>query len=288
MEPLRYVTEDATYTRPASLSECLEELATDHDACLVAGNTDCGVRANLVGERRTARIDVRRLPELRRFAVSDDAVEIGAALSITEIDELWKGQPAAFAECRRQFGSPQIRNRATLGGNLATASPVGDFAPLLLILDAEIVIASLAGSRFVPVADFVLGTRRSVLSHGDVVMAIRIPAPLPEITCFQKISKRSCNDIATVSAALSLRRDAQRRIIHARIAYGGVAPTPVRIRDAEDALVGTCGLEEDFDRAGRIVASTLRPINDVRGSASYRTAVARNLLTRFWMDLEKS
>ncbi len=153
---------------------------------------------------------------------------MGAALPLAEIDRHWPAAPAAVLEWLELFASPLIRHRATLGGNLATASPIGDAAPLLLACDASIEIAGPSGRRLVPIATFFTGYRQTVMARGDLLTAVEIPKPLPAQICFYKIAKRRLDDISTVAAAMAMDWDSSGRISRARFAFGGVAATPVR------------------------------------------------------------
>ena len=279
--PFDYATNCGKFSRPETLAECFEILEMDPAARLVAGNTDLGVMTNLHGERFRHLVSVENMGELRGFRDAADAVEIGAGLTLAEIGEQWSDAPAVVHEWLRLFASPLIRNRATLGGNLATASPIGDSAPLLLAFDAEVEIASQTNRRRVPLASFFTGYRGTILKRGEILISFRIPKPLPDESRFYKIAKRSFDDISTVAAGISLWRDGAGKITRARLAFGGVGPTPVRAVQAELALAGTTGDAEAFAAARRFVARSLSPISDHRGSAEYRAAIAQSLLEKF-------
>jgi xanthine dehydrogenase small subunit len=225
------------------------------------------------------------LPELRVLRETDDAVEIGAALTLSEIDSKWRAAPAAWHEWVPMFASPQIRNRATLGGNFATASPIGDGAPLLLALDAQVRIASLRGERTMPLQSFFLGYRQTALEPGELLVSIRVPKPFPAHARFYKVAKRRLDDISTVAACFAIDLDSAARVERARFAYGGVAPTPIRAADAEEAVLGMRWNESALHRAQDILARTLKPISDHRGSAAYRLAMAQSLLEKFRYQL---
>jgi xanthine dehydrogenase small subunit len=228
----------------------------------VAGNTDLGVLTNLRDERFPHLISLEGVADLREFRDEADFVEIGAGLTLTEIEELWAGAPAVFHEWIELFASPLIRNRATLGGNLATASPIGDSAPLLLAFDAEVRIAGLAGERMVPLAEFFTGYRGTVLGPGEILRSVRIPKPFPADARFFKMAKRRMDDISTVAAGIATRGSGL------VIGFGGVAAVPVRVeaRDMDDAMAKVARFE---------------PISDHRGSAEYRKAMAASLIRRF-------
>jgi xanthine dehydrogenase small subunit len=244
--------------------------AEDPAAQFVAGNTDLGVMTNLRDRRFPHLISLDGVPELREFQDGADVVEIGAGLTLTEIGERWTGAPDLFRDWLRLFASPLIRNRATLGGNLATASPIGDSAPLLLALDAEVVVTGVNGERVIPLYSFFRAYRQTCLERGEVLRSVRIPKPLPTHARFYKVAKRRVDDISTVAAAFAIRTDG------VRIAFGGVAPIPLRAVEAEEALAGG-----DPEGAKEILRRMLRPIGDHRGSAAYRLAMAQSLLDKF-------
>ena len=278
----------ARFERPDSLAACLELLAAHADARPVAGATDLAVDANLRGRRWPLLVSLEAVPELKNFAETADAVEIGAGLTLSEIEERWHSAPVAFHEWCQLFASPLIRNRATLGGNLATASPVGDSAPFLLALDAELRLVSPGSERSVPLCDFFTGYRQTVLRPGELIAAVRIPKPLPARLAFYKVAKRMLDDISTVAAAFALDTAASGRIVRARAAYGGVAGTPVVLAGFQQALAGKLWNQAAVSGAQEAVASALAPIGDHRGSAAYRLAVAQSLVEKFWWETREA
>lgn len=264
------------YRRPQTLTDCWGHGA----AAFVAGNTDLGVEANLKGRRSPSLVDLTALSELRTFEDTDDAVHIGAALPLSRIGEVW---PVA-RPWLDLFASPTIRNRATLGGNLATASPIGDAAPFLLSLDAVLHLQSGTERRTVPLRDFFLGYRRTVLTPGELIVSVEIPKPLPALHHFYKVAKRGLDDISTVAAGFALDLDGSGRITRARMTFGGVAATPVRVEAAEQALIGSVWDRAAVTRVQAAIVSTLTPMSDLRGSASYRLAVAQSLVEKLWYE----
>ncbi len=281
-----YAGPDGVFWRPNTLAECLSLLVEQPDARILAGATDLAVDSNLRGRKFERLIAVEAVPELRVFVDGPDAVDIGAGLTLQEVAARWTAAPAVFAEWLQLFASPLIRNRATLGGNLATASPIGDAAPLLLALDAEVKITGPAGGRIVPLDAFFLEYRRTALLPGELLISIRIPKPLPAAIRFFKASKRRLDDISTVAACFSLRLDRAGRVDAARIAYGGVAAVPTRVKDAEDQLIGQIWNRAALRRAQRAVERALQPLSDHRGSAAYRLALAQSLLEKFQYAME--
>jgi xanthine dehydrogenase small subunit len=275
------------FSRPAGLRECLEILEADPRARIVAGATDLAVESNLHGRRFEHLVSVEALEELRQFSNVDGEVTIGAGVPLSEIAALWKDAPAVVLEWVPLFASPLIRNRATLGGNLATASPIGDGAPLLMALNARVRIANLSGERVVALADFFRAYRRTHLEHGDVIVSIHIPKPIPAFARFFKVAKRRMDDISTVAAAFAIELDSTGRVESARLAYGGVAATPVRATEAEFEITGTRWNRGAVERAKRAIAATLKPLSDHRGSADYRLAMAQSLLDKFFFERQQ-
>jgi xanthine dehydrogenase small subunit len=281
LQAIEYETGDARFSRPTSVEQCLAILAADPEARLISGGTDLVVESNLRFRRWPHLVSVEAIAELREFSESASSITIGAALPLNEIANRWTTAPEVFLQWLRLFASPPLRNRATLGGSLATASPIGDGAPLLLALDASIHIANARGRRTIPPANFFTSYRRTLLAPGELITAIEIPKPLPEFVRFYKIAKRRMDDISTVAAAMAMDWDASGKISRARFAFGGVAAVPLRAVAAEDAVLGQRWNDAAVERAQSALDKTLQPISDHRGSAEYRLAVAKSLIAKF-------
>jgi xanthine dehydrogenase small subunit len=269
------------FSRPGSLDECLRLVGSDGEARVVAGATDLAVESNLSARRWKHLISLDAIEELKVFSSTPGGVTIGAALPLSEIERRWTDPPDAIRDWFLLFASPLIRNRATLGGNLATASPIGDAAPLLLALDAVVHVAGVSGRRAVPVHTFFTGYRRTALERGEIIAAVEIPKPLPQALGFYKVSKRRFDDISTVAAAMGVDVDAHGRVRRARIAFGGVAATPLRVVEAEHALVDRPWNDAAVARVQDILARTLTPISDHRGSKEYRLEVSKSLVEKY-------
>ena len=272
------------FSRPATLDECLATLAAHPEAVVIAGGSDLGVEANLRGRRWAHVVSLESVGELRELTEDATSVRIGAALPLSDIERQWQNAPPVFAAWFALFASPPIRNRATLGGNLATASPIGDAAPLLLALDAVVHASGRAGRRRIPLADFFTGYRRTVLEAGEILTAVEIPKPLATQVRFYKVAKRRLDDISTVAAAMAIDRDANGRVRRARFAFGGVAASPVRMIEAEDAATGQPWTLATVERVQRVLEQGLTPISDARGSAAYRRQVACSLVEKFFEE----
>jgi len=279
---------DPRFSRPATIPECLAILSMNPDAKLVAGATDLCVESNLRARRFPHLVSLEAIAELREFSETPDRVLLGAALPLNEIATRWLHAPPAFREWIKLFASPPIRNRATLGGNLITASPIGDGAPLLLALGAILHLASVRGRRTVPLASFFLAYRRTLLEPAEVLTAIEIPKPLPAVLRFYKVAKRRMDDISTVAAAMSLDFDRGGLISRARFSFGGVAPVPLLPDSAEEAVLFRRWNQSAVERVQSVLARTLQPISDHRGSAEYRLAVAQSLVEKFWWEQQEA
>ena len=288
LSSLDYTGTDARFSRPETLEDCLSIVANDPDARLIAGATDLGVESNLRGRRWRHLVSLEAIAELREFSETTDSIRIGSALTLNEIAQRWRGAPEAFRQWLLLFASPAIRNRATLGGNLATASPIGDGAPLLEAFDARLHLAGPAGRRAVALSQFFTGYRRTVLEPGELIIAIEIPKPLPAFSRFYKVAKRRMDDISTVAAGFSIDWNPAGRIERARFAFGGVAPVPLRVETAEEATIGERWNEATVRRVQVILARTLKPISDHRGSAEYRLAMAESLIEKFWWERQEA
>jgi len=224
--------------RPSSVSEALSLRANHPEALFIAGATELAVLINKRHERYPVLITLDGIESLHQIVKTDNHWQIGAAAPLTDIEEALAGEYPAIDQVMRLFASRQIRHRATLGGNLVTASPIADMPPVLLALDASVVLASLTGERMVPLADFFTGYRQTVMRPDEIMTSILLPRELAGRCEFFKVSKRREMDISTVSAAFRITTDASGLVTEARLAYGGVAATPARALKTEAALIG--------------------------------------------------
>jgi xanthine dehydrogenase small subunit len=269
------------FVRPRSLPELFAALAQLPDALLLAGGTDLGLRASKDREAIPAVIALDAVEELRRIATLPGALELGGAVTYTEILPHIDRHFPSFRALVRRIGSRQIRNLGTIAGNLATASPIGDTIPCLIALDATVTLRSRAGERVMPVDKFITGYRETALLPGEVIAAIRIPLlEAGQDFSAYKLSKRFDQDIATVIAALRLeRRDGKVRQLQA--AYGGMAPRAMRAPNVEAAVSGQPWTPATIADIDAVLARDFTPIADHRGGAAYRLRAAANLVRRF-------
>lgn len=276
--------DEATYVRPASLTEALRLLREHADAVIVAGSTDWGVDVNLRGRRAGLVVAVDRLPDLRGFSVTDAEVRIGAALTLTEVDTRLAGRLPLVSAMIAQFASRLIRNCATLGGNLGTGSPIGDAPPALLALDAAVVLASAEGTRTLPLAEYFTGYRESKRRPDELITEVVVPRPVSGLTAFHKIAKRPFDDISSVAAGYAL-DIADGVILRARIGLGGVAAMPIRALATEAALAGRPWTAETVDAASAVLAAEGTPISDQRASAAYRSAMLGQSIRKLFAEV---
>jgi xanthine dehydrogenase small subunit len=271
---------DTEFARPADLAAAVALLAERPDATVIAGCTDWGVEVNLRGTRAPFVVAIDRLPELRTFRVGPSEVELGAALTLSEAERLLEGRIPLLDQLWPQFASRLIRNGATLGGNLGTASPIGDAPPALLALEAKLVLSGPDGDREVVLADYFTGYRQTVKRKGELIRAVRIPMPPAPMVAFHKIAKRRFDDISSVAIAFAL--DVVDGVVQrATIGLGGVAATPLRATATEDALRGRPWTTDTVREAAVLLGRQGTPIGDHRASAAFRAAMLEQSLLKF-------
>jgi CO/xanthine dehydrogenase FAD-binding subunit len=279
---------------PDTWQEALAMKAAQPEAVPIAGGTDLMVALNFDRARPQAILDLTRVPELREWGADDGRLRVGAGVTYTRLIEELGARLPGLAIASRTVGSPQIRNRGTVGGNLGTASPAGDGLPPLYVSDAEVELASTTGTRRLPVVEFVTGPKRQAARDDELIAAFLLPAATGAQQ-FAKIGTRNAMVIAVCSLSLAIWPE--RRAVCACI--GSAGPTPIRAGEAEAFIAGV--LEEDglwegrgpladaaVARFGELVAEASAPIDDVRGSAAYRRhalgVLARRTLTWAWEE----
>jgi xanthine dehydrogenase small subunit len=277
----------ARFSRPASLSEAWDMWDGAPDAKVVAGGTDLMVYANQRFERWNALLSVEALPELQELSLSNEELVLGAGVSLSQLEH-FLAQTGVGASLLQQllplFSSRLIRNRATLGGNLATASPIGDAAPALLALDAQVELVSRAGTRVLPLRELFLGYRRTALGTQELLRAVRVPLPLPAFQRFYKVSKRTLDDISTVAAAFALTLDESGKVTRFAAGLGGVAAIPLAAPSLTQLALGREWNLKTLDALVGEARSLGTPQTDFRGSAEYRRAMLTQLIRKFYFE----
>ena len=254
------------------------------EAILFAGGTDLGV--NLSRHQRLAAtfIALDRIAELKVLDCADHQVRIGAGVSLTRIEKELAGVFPALDELLPWFAARQIRNRTTFGGNLGSASPIGDLAPFLLALDATVECFGSTGRREIAMAEFFVDYRKTARLPDEIITAVVIAHKNATEQGFYKVAKRQTDDISIVAAAFALERDEDGVVRHARLAYGGVAATPIRALAVEAMLLGH-RLDAALVEAARLqLTQSFSPISDHRASADYRHALCGTLFTKFMRE----
>jgi xanthine dehydrogenase small subunit len=275
----------STFHLPDTLNHLLQLRKERPDAILLGGGTDLGVALADYHSDWNEVISLAHVRELRAIRETEHHLSFGAAVTWEEVLARISGFYPSFATLIRRFGSTQIRSMGTIGGNIGTASPIGDGPPALIALGAEVELASLGGHRFLPLEDFFLDYRKTELRSDEVIASVSIPKPKAgqEFRVY-KISKRYDQDFSTVCVAFSIVREDD-QVRSARIAFGGMAATPQRAGQAEQALVGTSFDRKAVKACSAAIAAQFKPLTDWRGSAGYRLEVAANLAERFWRDV---
>ncbi len=285
--PLQYSAFGHEFLRPTTLAELLDLRAARRDAVLLGGGTDLMVYANQRYERFGCLIALDAVPELARFEHDAREITIGAAIPLSNVEARLHAAGLCVPLLEQLwplFSSRLIRNRATLGGNLGTASPIGDSLPALLALDAEVRLVCQAGERRIPLRDFFLGYRTTALQPSELIASVHIPLPQPRLQRFYKVSKRVLDDISTVAAAFALDLTADRRVERLKIAFGGVAATPIRAESIEQLAAGRAWTLETCRQLAAEVVTLGSPLTDHRGSAAYRRAMLGKLLEKFFAE----
>jgi xanthine dehydrogenase small subunit len=284
-EPVHVEADEKTFFKPATISDAAQFKMEHPDCVIVAGGTDLGVQINKGSRVVRNVLSTMGIAELQEMEVTGSEIVAGASAPLTDLQSLASNALPEFATFLGLFGSPQIKNVATLGGNIANGSPVGDTMPALFVLNAEVELARVGTRRRVPINDFYTGYKSTVAKPDELITRVFIPLLGDgEVIKLYKASKRKDMDISTVSAAFWLRLVGS-RIDDVRIAYGGVGPRILRMPLLEAHLRGAEISEGLFEAARGIAVSEVTPISDVRGSAEYRNALVSNLVRKLYFDL---
>ncbi|WPB55718.1 xanthine dehydrogenase small subunit [Xylophilus sp. GOD-11R] len=273
------------YQAPATLASLLQARAERPHAQIVAGCTDVGLWITKQHRQFAQVLDVTRAAELRRVEpLPGGGLRIGAAVNLQDAYAALCATRPQLQNFAARFAGLPVRNSGTLGGNVANGSPIGDSMPLLIALDAQVVLASVRGQRALPLESLYTGYRQNVIAADEIVAFIDVPpAADDEFLRAYKVSKRQDDDISAVCLAIRLvLRDGV--VAHASIGAGGVAATPARARDAEATLVGRPWSAEAATAAGAALQAEFSPISDMRASSAYRSVLLGNLLQRFWRE----
>ncbi len=269
--------------QPSSLGEALEILEKTQNAQPLAGGTALLVDVRARKSTPAVLVDLGRIGDLHGITPAANEIAIGATTTIAELlasPVVAERAPVLHAACAT-FASPLVRNRATIGGNLAHGSPAGDMAPALLVLDASIELRSVRGKRLVRAVDFWKGPGKTTRKSDEIVTSIRVPVGHTPCACaWKKLGLRKADAISVVSVAVRIALTPNGAVDVARVAVGAVAPTPLRVAKSENALAGKALSAETMAHAAAEAAASSTPIDDLRGSAAYRRRVVEALVRR--------
>ena len=273
------------YFAPRYLQE-LKKILKNNNAYFLSGGTDLSL--NITKERKdiSSIIYMNSIKELNYIKDYNKYIDIGASTPLIEFESFIKKYYPDFAKILKRYGSPQIRNVGTIAGNIATASPIGDCLPLLLSLNAQIILQDLKKTKILFLDSFFINYRKTKLKAGQFIHSIRIPVHENNIFKAYKISKRFDDDISSVCAAFNL-KIVKNKIENIRIAYGGMAAIPKRAIFCEKVLSKSLITEEIIDHAKEVLEKDFKPISDMRASGSYRIEVAKNLLEKCFVEIKK-
>jgi len=285
VQPVVRTRKGSEFVSPATVGELSAYLAEHPDAYLLAGSTEFGLAVNKRYERPAFIAYVGGVAELKRVETTATAWRIGAAVPLDRVMDAVAAELPDFAEVLRRFGSPPIRSTATLGGNIANGSPIGDSMPCLMALGASLVLRRRGAkgkdeTRRVALDDFYTGQKRSVLQPGEFIEAIELPRPQGRHFKAHKISKRFEQDISATCAAMSWKVDGG-KLKDVKLAYNGLTPFPARAKKLEAVIEGRAPDEVTADELDAAIAASFTPRDGLRATWAYRALVARNLVLRF-------
>ena len=269
---------------PGSADELAEWYLAHTDATLIAGATDVGLWLTK-GLRHLAPVAfLNQCDDLRGIVADDETIRIGAMTTIAELGAAMKGRHPSFAELIRRYGSAQVRNAATIGGNIANGSPIGDSPPALIALGATLHLRKGDARRSLPLEEFFLAYGKQDRAPGEFVEAVSLPVQPDRLACY-KLSKRFDQDISAVCGAFNITIE-EGTVTAARIAFGGMSGTPKRATHVEDALIGKPWSEATIRAAQGAFARDYTPLSDMRASAAYRLRAAEGMLMRYFLETE--
>ena len=275
------------YFSPKNINELKKTIKDNPNSIFLSGGTDLSLNVTKGRKDINNIISLNLIKELKFIKERNGNIEVGAATSLIEFELFIKKYYPDFNAILKRYGSVQIRNVATIAGNIATASPIGDTLPLLLSLDAKVVLQKISKKTILPLNNFFVSYRKTKLKKGQFIHSIIIPIFKKNIFKAYKISKRIDDDISSVCASFNLEIN-NKKIKNIKIAYGGMAPIPKRAINCEKTLINSSLSEEIFEKAKKNLEKDFSPINDTRATKDYRMEVAKNLLMKCFIEIKKN
>lgn len=276
---------EQVYMLPQNLNDALELKKQYPNAVLIAGASDTALRQTKKGEIIPQIIDLSQVEELKNIEITEKSIIIGSAITLEKIKSAVEKPFPALFNILKVFGSLQIRNIATMGGNIGSASPIGDTLPFLIACKALIKLQSSDSKRLIPIEDFIIGYRKTAIKTDELIVAIEIPF-IDEnlILKSYKVSNRKDLDISTVSACFRLQLNNNKEVEDIIIVYGGMAAQTLRAKQTETFLSGKTWNKQTVEAAMGILYNEFSPISDARSDKEYRKLACRNLLMKFWNE----
>jgi xanthine dehydrogenase small subunit len=272
------------YYQPKTIQEALELKNKIQNAILINGATDIALRVTKRHELLETIIDLSAVEEIKNYSKTISEIRFGAGMNLEEIKKIAKTQLPALYDTLAVFGSKQIRSLATLGGNIGSASPIGDTLPILMAYNAEVILQSVNGERKFNINNFILDYRKTERQANEIITTVIIPWPSPKLnTRFYKISKRKDLDISTESAGFSIVLN-NNTVEQITLAYGGMAAITKRAGKAENYLKNKTWERNHIEHAMDLIAEEFTPISDARSGAEFRKIASKNLLLKFWSE----
>ncbi|MFM1745387.1 MAG: hypothetical protein RLZZ630_1324 [Bacteroidota bacterium] len=281
---LELALKNQKYFRPASLQKALSLLAQHAELIPMAGATDVALRVTKKRETLTGLLDLGGIKELQFINRQNNRIDIGAGVSLEKIRIDLRAELPALTNMLDVFGSRQIRTLATLGGNIGSASPIGDMLPVLMAYEADVVVQNLQVKRTIPLIEFITGYRTTQRNSDELITQVSIPLPSPHaIIRSYKVSKRRDLDISTLSGAFRISMSGG-LITSAILAFGGMAAKTERAEEAEAYLLGKPWTRSIAEDASELVRKRFQPLSDARSGAEFRRIASGNLILKFWND----
>jgi xanthine dehydrogenase small subunit len=278
-------TKNQKYFIPKNLAEAFDLMNQHPQSVILNGSSDIALRVTKKNEFIPTIIDLSGIHEIKNYSRNDQSIVFGAGICLEEVREIVTKDFPALYDMLSVFGSLQIRNRATFGGNLGSASPIGDTIPVLMALDAELTLKSISGERAIKVRDFITGYRQTQLKKDELISSVSIPfTPSTDIVKSYKVSKRKDLDISTVSACFRIKKEETGMIQDICLVFGGMAATTRRAEKTELFLKGKRWIRENVEEAMKIIQEEYSPVSDARSGAEARTIMAKNLLMKFYQE----
>ena len=279
---IKIITEQPNYFRPSTIEKALLLRKKHPEAIIINGASETALRQTKHNEKFKEILDLSGLEELKQIYFNKGFFHIGAGVSIEKFKNAFISEIPVINQALKYFGALQLRNLATLGGNIAAASPIGDTLPLLIALNAKIILQNSDGERLINISDFIKSYRKTDIAQDEILKEILIPKPDKNKKFkFYKVSKRKGLDISTVSACFSLKLDQDNIIEEIVLVFGGMAEITKNAKKTEEFLTGKSWTIENINKAGEILYDEFDPITDARAEAETRKIAVKNLLIKF-------